>query len=164
METLWDSYGLDRGDPIIIRIAATNYAGTGEWSQNRIGARVRVVPDKMDIPKDITPRIAGRPQRIIELSWEELTQARTGGSVINEYVLYEIAADGNLIRKSNVAGVRTEYVEHHLEAGKTYQFAVTAVNVYGESPLSDTLTIKIEGPPSTLICPDRTIVMPRGIC
>jgi len=71
---------------ILVRISATNSAGTSIWSsENTSGARVRAAPDKMETPF----KGLAISETALQISWTEATSAvATGNSAILNYRLY----------------------------------------------------------------------------
>jgi hypothetical protein len=88
-------------------------------------------------PKDVYPPAAPRGLRVvsgpssIELAWDRNTEPDLAG-----YRVYRSAAGGAWARLADVSQIPA-YSDHQVESGKTYQYAISAVDQAGnESPRS----------------------------
>lgn len=118
------------------RARATNFYGTGEWSDfNLEGATICKEPVKMG---PLT--VVEKNEVEVTLSWSQLTGSNTGDKEILAYNLYwdDNTGTPNIKLQSDLT---TEYILTGMTGGLTYKFVITAQNIYGEGPESDELVL-----------------------
>ena len=136
MDTLTASpFNLAFDQLVLVKAISTNFYGSGPESVVNIGG-VRV----MQKPSQMGPiSVISKTETEITLSWGSLTGIATGNSAITAYNLYW---DNNSGTVSNlvVSGLINQFTVQGTTGGQTYQFQVTASNVYGEGERSQTLS------------------------
>jgi len=112
-------YKLDFDTLILVRISATNTAGTSTWSpDNTSGAKVRTKPAKMTTPF----KGSAISETALQISWAAATTAiATGNSALLNYRLYWDAGSGT---PSIVLyeGSLLSFTQTGLTAGHLYKF------------------------------------------
>jgi hypothetical protein len=135
------TYGLSRGDLILVRVEATNTYGTGVVSAaNSAGAQVREAPSQMAAPT----RGALTSISQIVVDWAALVAPNNGDSAIDSYHLTWDQGSGTW---TDLVGISSNYVllsytvGTGITAGNPYKFKVRAHNIYGWGPESSEQTI-----------------------
>jgi len=139
------TYGLSRGDLILVRVEATNTYGTGVVSAaNSAGAQVREKPSQMSIPT----RGALTSISQIVVDWAALAAPNNGDSAIDSYHLTWDQGSGTW---TDLVGISSNYVLLSytvgtgliitITPGNPYKFKVRAHNIYGWGPESSEKTI-----------------------
>jgi len=90
------------------------------------------------------------------LRWEFPTSK--GGSWVSEYYVYRGPSAGGLTFLAS-SEIRPIYQDFDVDNGRTYYYAVTALNEYGEGPRTEALVIVPGGPPTQ---PKQVEVMMRA--
>jgi hypothetical protein len=114
-------YSLDFDTLILVRISATNSAGTSAWSvDNTSGAKVRSKPGIMSMPT----KGAAISETELQITWAAATAGvGTGNSSILNYKLYWNAGTGNPSVILYEGSLLT-FTQIGLTAGQLYKFQV----------------------------------------
>ena len=122
-------------DLIVVRVKSENVYGqsTAYSPLNVGGARVRTTPGKMG-PLSVT----SNSETEVTLVWSPLVGTSTGNSDITQYHVYWDANSGTA-DVLLVSGQMLSYTVSGTVGGLTYQYRVSASNVYGEGLASDVL-------------------------
>lgn len=140
-------YSLEYNDLVVVKIRARNSIGMAiEFSdENTLGARIQVVPSKM---QNVFEGAATDDTRI-QINWNSLTGDQTGGTTILSYNL-EMQVAGVWIE---LVGQTTYYkqtlflIQTNIVSGQSYSFRVRARNKWGYGPFSDADVIEASSKP-----------------
>jgi hypothetical protein len=138
------TYGLARGDLILVRVTATNTYGTGVVSAaNSAGAQVREVPG-LNSQMAAPTRGALTSISQIVVDWAALVAPTNGDSAIDSYHLTWDRGTGTW---TDLVGISSNYLQLSytvgtgITPGNPYKFQVRAHNIYGWGPASSEKTI-----------------------
>ena len=124
------------GEHIFAKVVALNVYGPSEESDVGDGAEIITYADA---PVSLAEDYSQRTATSVRLVWSE--GAANGGSTVISYQLVYDNASGTdfVILESNIVDLGTNVLS--LTSGLTYNFKVQALNSFGLSVYSDTLTI-----------------------
>ena len=122
-QTQFENTNLTNGVQRFYRISAVNWEGAGI-------ASLAVSSTPATIPGQPLNVQAKGVDSAVELSWN--VPASNGGSAVSSYRIYRGTNESNLVFLTNVSSGSTSYKDTGLENGKTYFYAVSAVNNMGE--------------------------------
>ncbi|MEZ5355804.1 MAG: hypothetical protein R2762_24480 [Bryobacteraceae bacterium] len=129
----WVDSGAPYGTPQTYRVRATAPAGAS-WADSEFSPEIAFTPVDSFAPATPTKLAAVAGLNAIELAWEQSPEPDTAG-----YQVYRAGEEGEFER----LGERTaaaSYSDSKVESGKTYRYAVTAVDTAGnESARSEPL-------------------------
>jgi len=133
-------YSYTLGNVIAFRVSAQNANGWGDTSTpNTAGAEGKTIPATMNAPT----RGSGTSESQIVVDWDTLTlDADTGGSDILSYNLqWYTTTWEDLVGYPSDSLLTSFTITSGLTAGTSYDFRVRALNIYGWSTVSATVTI-----------------------
>ena len=130
-------FSLMLGKTIIIKVVATNNKGTSDDSMlNTVGAIVQDIPQAAPV----LTRNEQTDAWNIALVWNQLPEGLDQGfAAVTGYNIYWDKSGSMEFRVSIADPEITFYSENDVDNGVMYQFKVSAVNVYGEGPMSAAL-------------------------
>ena len=134
----WNDTGLTNGQTYYYKVSATNAQGESMLS-NELNATPAVAPSAPVLDS----AVAGAEQAA--LSWS--APASDGGSAIINYKVYRGNASGNLTLVATLDDVLA-YNDTGLTDGQVYYYRISAVNLVGESALSNELNVTPGAVPS----------------
>ncbi|MBI4416757.1 MAG: fibronectin type III domain-containing protein [Euryarchaeota archaeon] len=129
--------GLTNGQTYYYEVAAVNRVGEGVRSPE-VSATPTAVPSA---PRNVT---AGAGDGEVRLAWEP--PLVDGGNPITEYRIYRGQVSVALAPLASTTGL--EFQDSAVQNGQTYFYGVSAANVAGEGPLSETVSAVPRGAPS----------------
>ena len=130
---------VDIGKSYYYRVTAINKIGESNYSEV-----ANITPT--DIPEPPTG-LQATFSKGVKLSWNEPNS--TGGSLIIYYRIYRTTVKDSEVYTIVGTTENTTFTDTNIEIGKTYYYAVTAVNDAGESDTSEVLSVKLVTPPAT---------------
>jgi hypothetical protein len=141
------TFGYLFDDVVYVRVKATNSYGYGELSDpcDDTGARIRVVPTKMQAP---TEDLSSTDTQVT-LHWLPLSGVDAGNSDVIAYSLYWDEGDASKTEADVPLydALVTEFTVTGVTGGLTYRFRVRARNIYGSGPFSDeTIVVPDDAP------------------
>jgi len=122
-QTQFENTNLTNGVKRYYRVAAINWEGAGLASL-AVNATPSTIPGQ---PLNVQ---AKGVDSAVELSWN--VPASNGGNPVSSYRIYRGTNESNLVLLTSVSSGTTSYRDSGLENGKTYFYAVSAVNSMGE--------------------------------
>jgi fibronectin type III domain protein len=128
---------LATGVMFFYRVSARNANGEGPLSASVFGRTT--TPPSAPLNAAATPS-AGR----IDVTWS--APSSNGGSAISSYRIYRGADAASLSFRGTATGLA--FADPSLPAGTTFSYAVSAVNVTGEGPLSAVVSATTPVPPA----------------
>jgi fibronectin type 3 domain-containing protein len=132
-------FDLELGTLIQVSITATNDKGISDTSPlNIVGAIVQNIPQAAPVPSrgELTDATN------IEVVWSQTsTGINQGYAAVTGYKIYWDDSGDFALRVSLGSATTTTYSEAGVVQGSPYKFKISAVNVYGEGPLSDPVEI-----------------------
>jgi len=142
------SFTLPVNTLVEVQIRATNSYGDGSYSSvNSVGAKTRTTPVQMSAPTEGTDVTENQ----IDIDWTALTSSSdTGYSTILGYRVYYDNGGATTPSIFVAETLDTTYTTTGLTTGTTYNFAVTARNIYGESTLSSSVSILARNVPAAM--------------
>lgn len=154
-QTSYTKTGLTLGTPYKFQIQAINIYGAGP-----VSASIEIIPATApDKPTNL--QLVSSDTTQITFSW---TAPLSGGYPITSYKIYwdnnSNGASFSLATPSSVTGTTTQVtVQTAIQVGKVYQFKVSAVNLIGESQLSNSasfIAAVVPNPPTNIIATVQT--------
>jgi parallel beta-helix repeat protein len=136
--TSYNDTRVSNGEPYVYKISAVNRYGEGDHS-NEIYATPGSVPDR---PGSL---IAITDDDKVQLTWN--APAFNGGSLITGYRLYKGVASGVLTLYKELGPV-FYFTDTNISIGVSYYYRVSAVNSFGESPMSNEVSALVATVPS----------------
>ena len=127
--------GLTKGTTYRYRVVATSLVGEGDR-----GIVVEATAIEAPSKVDTLEFTVGNAQ--VDLTW---SAPDDGGSEIVEYIVLKGVFENTVAELDRVT--TTSYTDTDVENGKTYYYAVQAVNALGGGPRSDAVSAKPLGPP-----------------
>jgi titin len=128
--------GLSKGETYVFRYRAINLIGAGEWSTV---AKLKAATKPIAPPR---PTYISSTSTTITLGFTNTSD--NGGSLVSGYKLYrdngDLSSEVN-IHVTSYNGLASSTTITGLSSGKKYRFRLRAINEFGESPDSLTLTI-----------------------
>jgi cytochrome c biogenesis protein CcdA/fibronectin type 3 domain-containing protein len=131
--------GLTNGVTNYYKVSAVNSKGEGPFS-NEVSATPMTLPGAPNL------RSATPSDSQVVLTWSAPTS--NGGGVITNYNVYRGLTSGSMTLLTTVGNVLT-YIDGGLTNGQAYYYTVRAVNVVGEGPQSNQLSVIPLAPPTT---------------
>ncbi len=141
-QTQYQNTNLTNGVKRFYMVSAVNWEGAGIASLT-VNATPATIPGQ---PLNIQ---AKGVESAVELSWS--VPASNGGSPLSSYRIYRGTNESNLVLLTNVSSGSTSYKDTGLENGKTYFYAVSAVNSMGEGSLAAAVSAAPVAVDTTLI-------------
>ena len=131
------------------QVSAVNSAGEGERSDEASATLIPVVT----VPSAPQHLNADQGDEYVDLSWNP--PSKDGGSPITEYKVYRGTAPQGESFLAEV-GNAVIYTDSHVTNDQTYYYQVSAVNVAGEGPLSNEVSVTTPTPTSGVTTPSPT--------
>ena len=135
-----------------------NYSITS-WNLNGESERSKVVTvlskDIPSAPRNLSSYLA---DGVVHLSWEEGTS--NGGIPLTNYLLYRTLLKYDLTTKVVLPPDQTIYSDEDVLTGHRYSYRLSAVNILGESSLSDSTSVELYSLP----LPPDEINASKGNC
>ena len=154
MTEVTTALGLSVGETIV----AIAVAGTAEGealaysSENTSGAVVQTKPGQLQsAPTEATTGSIGTD---IIIDWAELSDSLKGGVAVDEYKVY---IDGSGTASATVSGSTFTATFSSRTVGSSYSFTISAVNIYGESDVSDPIVITAANVADALAAPTTSM-------
>ena len=130
-------YNLEWGEAVYARVAALNAYGSSELSSEGNGAKIITAPSA---PSNLANNPLVTSSTKIGLTWS--TPSFVGGSTVTSYIVQFDNGSGGSSFYTLASGITlTSYTASGLQQGTTYQFKVQAVNGYGASVATDTVSV-----------------------
>lgn len=154
--------GLTLGASYSVSVSAVNSIGEGSQSSPVLVLHTGVVPSKMTGAS--APLLNASTSLSITISW--LPPSYNGGSSLTTYRVYhDIGQTGSFtmitltdLSQTWMTLTSSSTGASSLTTGQIVDFYVTSVNVIGESPASDVLTLYVAGVPSQPTAPTESKV------
>jgi hypothetical protein len=135
----WTDADAEYGKPYSYLVQTTVDLGNGREAESDLSAAIAITPEDKS-PPAVPANLSAIPAPgSAELSWDRNTEPDLAG-----YRVYRAAAGGAFQKIANTNEIPT-YSDHAVEPGKTYRYAVSAVDKAGnESALSSPVEVTLQ--------------------